>query len=133
MKREDAKRLLPLIQEYAEGRIVQIKNFDGTWSDASDDVAFCNLPDDYRIKPESEYRPYRDCDEMIKDYCEKFNLVPSPYTMPMIWVMFKDRNYKHLIRGFCNCSVCINVTWYSFDELLEQCTYLDGTPCGIKE
>ena len=36
MTREKAKQLLPIIQAYAEGKTIQLKGLDGTWSDLED-------------------------------------------------------------------------------------------------
>lgn len=51
MKREQAKKLLPIIQAYAEGKTVQHK-VDDKWYDLSDPNFVCFDAKLYRIKPE---------------------------------------------------------------------------------
>lgn len=50
MKKEDAIKFLPFVSALAEGKLIQIKNPDGTWADL-DDPNFNRSPDLYRIKP----------------------------------------------------------------------------------
>lgn len=133
MKRYYAKELMPVIQAYSEGRTIQIKNDDGTWEDA-EDLAFVNSPDCYRIKPESEYRPYKSCDEMVYDFCKRFNLLEQSYKMPSIWVTNRDNGCREMILGFGASAVLLpNAIAKDMNELFEQYTFLDGSVCGVKE
>ena len=50
MNREEVKKLLPIIQAFADGANVQMKNGSGGWSDLTG-PAF-NPDFEYRIKPE---------------------------------------------------------------------------------
>lgn len=61
MDRNQAKALLPIIQAYAEGKVIQIQHIDGTWQDAK----YLNHGRGliYRIKPEHTYRPFKDTEE----------------------------------------------------------------------
>jgi hypothetical protein len=53
MNKENAAQFLPLVQALAEGKTIQY-NDNGTWRDTHGDfVAFGNLPEHYRIKPET--------------------------------------------------------------------------------
>lgn len=63
MDRNQAKQLLPIIQAHAEGKVVQsrcIKCDKSLWYDDEDPT----FDDDfeYRIKPESKYRPFKDAE-----------------------------------------------------------------------
>ena len=61
MNREEAKKLLPIIQAYIEGKKIQSKSLTENWVDVTNpdwDMARC-----YRIKPESEYRPFKNIEE----------------------------------------------------------------------
>ena len=69
MTREEAKNLLPIIQEYSEGKTIQSRCFTEEmplwWDD--DDPTF-NVNDfDYRIKPEPKYRPFANAEECIEE------------------------------------------------------------------
>ena len=93
----------------------------------------------------TEYRPYNDVNEMIDHFCSHFNLVSSTYSLPHIWVKGKpESKYKDEIAqavGFYENNVSIGLpcnakdkfTLYTLHELFDHFTYLDGTPCGIKE
>ena len=65
MTREEAKELLPIIQAFAEGKDIQIRNItDDGWDDINDDrMSFCAKAEAYRIKPEPSYRPFKNQEE----------------------------------------------------------------------
>lgn len=53
MNREKARALLPIIEAYAEGKIIQRRNtVNGEWRDATAPLEFGDLVETYRIKPE---------------------------------------------------------------------------------
>lgn len=83
-----------------------------------------------------EFRPYKDVDEMVEDFIKRFNVNVPPYAMPLIWVKTKDADKKYLIVRFASAlTICHNVEVYTptLEELAEAYTYLDGSPCGMKE
>ena len=83
-----------------------------------------------------EFRPYKDVDEMVEDFMKRFNVNIPPYAMPLIWVKTKDADKKYLIVRFASAlTICHNVEVYTttLEELAEAYTYLDGSPCGMKE
>lgn len=83
-------------------------------------------------------RPYRDTDEMVDHFCRHFNLIPQDHRLPTLWIKFKtDADRKYLIARLTKDTVTLclesnNIT-LSLDTLAEKYTYLDGSPCGIKE
>lgn len=103
----------------------------------------------YLIKEsqEDKFRPYSNPDEMIEDFKKRYNAYggwsgkDNPMYNPMIWIKSKATGFRHLVTdysddncGHCNKS-CIWIGSLSimFKELFDKYTYLDGTPCGIKE
>ena len=88
---------------------------------------------DYRIKPESTYRPYKDTEEMIADFKKRFNVKVPLYAMPMIWVRKKDTKVRSHISEFSDYLVTICGVAWDMDKLFGRFTYLDGSPCGMKE
>lgn len=83
-----------------------------------------------------ELRPYRNTDEMVEDFMERFNVNVPPYAMPLIWVKTKGADKKYLIVRFASAlTICHNVEVYTptLEDLVEGYTYLDGSPCGIEE
>ena len=51
MNRENAKKLLPIIQAFSEGQTIQHKDYSGDWINV-DNPSFGFDADNYRIKPQ---------------------------------------------------------------------------------
>lgn len=51
MNRENAKKLLPIITAFADGKVIEWKNSDGVWV-VADSPGFSYNPNNYRIKRE---------------------------------------------------------------------------------
>ena len=112
--REDAKKLLPIIKAYSEGKQIQHFNID-KWKD-TDFMPFTDHPSYYRIKPEPKYRSFKSVEECW-DEMKKHQ--------PFGWFIdIRDKYYTH-----------INLLGKStdFDYLFKIYTFADGTPFGIKE
>lgn len=59
MKQIEAKQFLPLIQAWSEGKEIQMFGYsENDWIDCTE-VAFCDPPSKYRIKPTPRLRPWR--------------------------------------------------------------------------
>ena len=84
---------IEIMQAYAEGKKIQVRII-GTekWKDwtISEEPKWDWPHNDYRIKPELTYRPYKDAAEMIADFKKRFNAKVPPYAMPTIWIERKD-------------------------------------------
>ena len=55
--------------------------------------------------------------------------------MPLIWVKRKSANCTMLITAFnddTSIAVSVDIVTYTFAGLLEEFTFLDGTPCGVE-
>ena len=68
MKRQQAKELLPIIQAFAEGKIIQSRRINGMWIDlemktALNIISLIDQPQNYRIKPEPQYCSFKDINE----------------------------------------------------------------------
>lgn len=127
---------ISVMTAYSNGKTVQCKAkflIDDNWDDASNPE--WNWDDfEYRIKPEATYRPYKDTDEMIADFDERFSLKCSKkYPISLIWVMGKGNKEKSLITGFGEGYVRIGGVAFALGDIFKRCTYLDGTPCGKEE
>lgn len=84
---------------------------------------------------EKELRPYKDTDEMIDHFCRHFNLIPQDHRLPTLWV--KNNDNKYLITRVSENTVTMcfekNVFTFGLRILLDDYTWLDGSPCGIEE
>lgn len=81
-----------------------------------------------------KYRPYESPAEMIVDFIDRFKVKCPSYCEPLIWVKNKiiDIN-RFLVWGFRVSDVSIGGSTVTYDLLFERYTYLDGSPCGMKE
>ena len=126
MTREEAKEFLPIIQAFAEGKIIQIKALDCLWHDDKlGDIRFYAKPKNYRIKPVQKYRPFKnkeECwEEMLKH--QPFGWVKDGSRMCNVINIREDGVIAH--NGVGN-------SWYDFERSFKL-TFADGTPFGIME
>ncbi len=81
---------------------------------------------------EQKYRPYKDTDEMIADFLERYNNYSktsnchNPMYNPLIWIKDKAIGVKELITQ----SFGDSANGRSMEQLFKEFIYLDGSPCG---
>lgn len=132
MTRENAKALLPIIQAYAEGKkiIVKDKRLSDekyNWSEV-DDCSFNIEQFEYRIKPESKYRPFNDAKECWAEMQEH---------QPFGWLRDSGGYYVHVVSigktfiGTVSPSG-INISKSFSNFYYDDYTFADGTPFGVK-
>lgn len=126
MTREEAKKMLPILVAFAEGKAIEsrcVKGDKSLWYDDEDP----SFDDDfeYRIKPEPNYRPFKDAEEcwaeMLKH--ESFG-----------WVKDKETHNFLVCKALRNILFFIGIEDkpYNYNEVLRDYTFADGTPFGIK-
>ena len=124
MTREEATELMPIIQAYAEGKEIEI--FDKTtkmWKTAMLPHFDCDS-NIYRIKPEPEYRPFKDTEECWLEMQKH---------QPFGWVKWNDVRYNIYVVSLTSVSLingnCKNMDFaYAYQKLI----FDDGAPFGIK-
>ena len=127
MTREEAKELLPIIQAYAEGKAIQIKK-EGDWLEVgkNTEVYFSESQSDYRIKPETKYRPFKTQEECWSEMHKHPDFG---------WIIYNKKYYSicdvtsNEITILYECDPCC----LDFESCMEEVTFTDGTPFGIKE
>lgn len=129
MDREQAKKLLPIIQAFAEGKTIEFRERGCTlWTESVSPI-FNFAIFEYRIKPSPKYRPFANAEECWQEM-QKHE--------PFGWVKDKERGYKVTITivnddentGF----MAINgKSEWTLEGLMDYYTFADGTPFGIKE
>ena len=126
MTREEAKKLLPIIQAFAEGRVIQSRHIKGgasLWYDV-ETPNFDNNDFDYRIKPEPKYRPFKDADECWKEMLKH---------RPFGWVKCKEDGSLGLITLIISeASIYVNGIGSNSERTMRGFTFADGTPFGVK-
>ena len=144
MTREEAKQLLPIIQAFADGKKIQYRvspriprpgnrdiSYLKEWFDLDEDKCdgfCCDGTINYRIKPEPKYRPFKsqkECwDEMLKH--KPFGWVKNIETGDLC-------NISNIYESAGCAKVFLDTCAYTFSSLLNEFTFIDGTPFGIKE
>ncbi len=136
MDRNQAKEFYPILQAFAEGKIIETRRKptadnngvtkDGwfefnDWTEMKELEYWVNL--DYRIKPEPKYRPFKDAKECWAEMLKH---------QPFGWVkstLFKD---LALVQRVTTLYVEINRDIIDYKDTLEKFTFADCTPFGVK-
>ena len=124
MNRKEAKELMPIIQAFAEGKSIEsrcIKGDKSLWYD-DEDLSFDDYLE-YRIKPESKFRPFKNAEECWQEMLKH---------QPFGWVkstLFKD---LALVKRVTNLYVEINREIIDYKDALDKFTFADDTPFGVK-
>ena len=122
MDRNQAKEFYPILQAFAEGRVIEcrtkpsaIKGTDvpNDWTEMTE-IEFWNNTE-YRIKPESKYRPFKDTKECWQEMQKH---------QPFGWMIPIGINQK------INLTVIGNGC--DLEALFKKFTFADGTPFGVK-
>ena len=122
MTREETKEMLPIIQAFAEGKTIQYRTEDG-WKDISN-PKFNDFPNEYRIKPETNYRPFKSQEECWNEMHKHPDFG---------WVLVKDSKIMYHICVVGIGYVLIDSISPTFSEAFAEYKFTDGTPFGIKE
>ena len=88
------------------------------------------------IEEKPTYRPYKDTDEMISDFCERFGIVKTDFAFPNIWIKSRGSMRRAHITAYTDEYVSIEGAFLrDMHEILDLYTYLDGSPVGkeVKE
>ena len=128
MTREEAKQLLPIIQAFAEGKIIECRTKKGTisagipneWTEIKE-IGFWNGIE-YRIKPEQKYRPFSNAEECWKEMQKH---------QPFAWIKEKHSDRYNLITEVNGLSIKVKEGCL-FTDSVKYYTFADGTPFGVK-
>ena len=133
MDRNQAKEFYPILQAYAEGKVIESRTkpsfIEGTdvpndWTEMKE-IEFWNNTE-YRIKPEQKFRPFKNAEEC---WTEMQN------HQPFGWIKGKGDEHHSLITSIIadEEEVYINgISGFVLDEIMEYYTFADGTPFGVK-
>lgn len=123
MTREQAKKLLPVIQAFSEGKDIETKTGSGWISIES--MSFAGNPDSYRIKPEPNYRPFANAEECWQEMQKH---------QPFGWLKMKDtESGYYILKCIANQVVIrLNETPFSYKKVFEDYIFADGATFGVK-
>lgn len=129
MDRNQAKEFYPILQAYAEGKVIECRTkpnaVEGTdipndWTEMKEIEFWKNT--EYRIKPEPKYRPFKDAEEC---WAEMLN------HQPFGWVVGRRDGVMHLIRSLEYVSVYTSIQ-YSFKDAFDKLAFADLVSFGVK-
>ena len=134
MDRNQAKEFYPILQAFAEGRVIECRtkpsavkctSVPNDWTEINEIEYRNNV--EYRVKPEPKYRPFKDAEECWQEMQKH---------RPFGWVKDKkDVHHRVLITAVdddtCGMSLNGNAAW-SLSGIMDLFTFVDGTPFGVK-
>lgn len=134
MDRNQAKEFYPILQAFAEGKVIECRTkpsaLSKSWQDMNEwteikDITYWNNIE-YRIKPDSKaeakYRPFANVEECWAEMLEH---------QPFGWVKTKDKGIRLCMSGLNQKSAFTQVG-HKYDEAFDEFTFADGTPFGVK-
>lgn len=122
MNRIEAKEFYQILQAFAEGRVIECRtkpNFiegadtPNDWTEMKE-IEFWRHTE-YRIKPETTYRPFKDAEECLQEM-QKHQ--PSGWMIP---IGINQKINLTVIGNGCD-----------LEALFKKFTFADGTPFGVK-
>ena len=141
MINEQIKQLVNVLQAYVNGKTIQYydvdysfkiahpgeRNFNNKWVDVDEDHIFKLDLYEYRIKPEPNYRPFRNTEECWQEMQKH---------QPFGWLKEKGDGVYYMVTKVNaeldnkNIAISGNSIWH-FEGAIETFTFADGTPFGI--
>ena len=132
MTRENAKVMLPIIQAFAEGKVIECRtktsavkgHVPNDWTEMKEIGFWENA--EYRIKPEPSYRPFKDAEECWAEMLEH---------QPFGWIKSKEDGSRSLITLIISEeNIDINcIGGFNSDKIMKRFTFDDGAVFGILE
>lgn len=118
MTREKVKMNMDIISAFAEGKTIQYKTDTGSWHDLTESEGLPmgtmeEEPNNFRIKPEPKFRPFKDAEECWNEMQKH---------QPIGWVKYADK--------YISISAIDSNNDYETD--FDDYTFADGTPFGVK-
>lgn len=135
MTKKEAKQLLPIIQAFVEGKVIEyrgklnrlkgVEDIPNKWTETKE--IWCVNSLEYRIKPEQEpkYRPFKDAEECWQEM-QKHQ--PFGYTYDR-FNNIRDSITKVATTGVSYDSPTVVI---SFEEVFDRFVFADGVPFGVK-
>lgn len=128
MNRKEAAELLPFIKAFGEGKDIEIRSKNthaqlNGWTKMGEFI-FGNF--EYRIKPESKYRPFKNAEECWQEMLKHQPFAWITYRCAFFYVIYIEDK----LIGYG--SACDTILHTKFNDALKSFTFADGTPFGVK-
>lgn len=136
MDRNQAKEFYPILQAYAEGKIIETRRKPTTdnngvtkdgwfefndWAEMKELEYWVNV--DYRIKPEPKYRPFKDAKECWNEMLKH---------QPFGWTYDYTNNIWDSITRVTSSGIIYEEDMMCSEDVFNRVKFADGTPFGIK-
>ena len=133
MDRNQAKVFYPILQAFAEGKVIECRTkpsaLSKSWQDMNEwtemkEIEFWNNTE-YCIKPAPKYRPFKDAKECWQEMLQH---------QPFGWVKLKDtESGYYMLKGIASQVVIgFNEIPFSYKRVFEDYTFADELTFGIK-
>lgn len=135
MTKEEAKHFYPILQAFAEGKVIECRTKPSRLKDSGTPNEWTEMKEfefwnntEYRIKPEPKYRPFKDAKECWQEMLKH---------LPVGWVRDNDNGIYDMLIRVTNSGILFNGSYLddisTYDFSYGRVTFADGTPFGIKE
>ena len=133
MDRNQAKEFYPILQAFAEGKVIETRTDPSTlkrkdtpndWTEMKEIEYWNNT--EYRIKPEVKFRPFANTEECWTEMLKH---------QPFGWIKSKEDGSRSLITLIISEeNIDINcIGGFTLDKIMKRFTFADGTVFGILE
>ena len=125
--KEEVKSVMNIIQAFADGKTIQaIDPYEDEWVNQAGLNFKALFEGQYRIKPEPKYRPFKDAKECWQEMLKH---------QPFGWLK-GDKCFYNIV-SVSNIDVSManvsgDIVTLDFIEVMEDNTFADGTPFGMK-
>ena len=132
MDRNQAKEFYPILQAYAEGKVIESRTkpsfIEGTdvpndWTEMKE-IEFWNNTE-YRVKSEPKYRPFKNAEECWQE-------IRKHDTFIKYKVIESSKDVYLIIQRIKTDGIETDVERLDFETAFEWFTFADGTPFGVK-
>ena len=123
---------MDIISAFAEGKTIQYKTDTGSWHDLTESEGLPmgtmeEEPNNFRIKPEPKFRPFKDAEECWQEMLkhQPFGVVKDKY-----FANYQThRAFTCLVTNGCHFRGYEDET---FENSFKNLLFADGTPFGVK-
>ena len=126
MTRNEARKAAEVMLAYANGKEIEWKDKNSSSEWVPNERIYFNWEiNDYRVKPEPKYRPFNSAEECWQEMQKH---------QPFGWVKTEAGEYRFIDRITSEIHLADQGKSYSaFCGALENYTFVDGEPFGVKE
>lgn len=129
MNKNKIEKLVSILKAHLDGKEIEFYSSAlNQWMTSSMNsiATLISNIDNYRIKPEPKYRPFKDAEECWHEMAKH---------QPFGWIKGKEGWHHSLITSIIadEEEVYINgISGFVLDDIMEHYTFSDGTPFGVK-